>query len=238
MSEVDIYKLTDRPLSDIELQFDVKAVDPIMGNKLSAKMYFDCILPEYNKSGKLLSPPELGCALSHIKIYESIVSSNTPAIILETDIEPKRNQLSEAISLCSASNEDFIHLGWHPSTEYGVFIKGKKKGKLYLIDPNNNFYGTFAYYVSVDAASQLLQFQSNSIKLADSWAQFFMQSNIEPYFKPIFVHPPVRSDLSVQKMSVSRHIYNIQLQSIQFYLKKLLVQKLSKFKFWNKEIKP
>ncbi len=105
------YKITDFQPTQVENDFKVVFIHPTFGAKFSSLEYFNHILPTYNKTGKLLSPSELCCALSHIRIYHKIIQENEPAIILESDIEPSAASLTKALTLCALTNIDFIHLG-------------------------------------------------------------------------------------------------------------------------------
>lgn len=233
------YKITDEHLSQLEIDFNFVAVNPIFGSKFSSVVYFNHILPAYNSSGKLLSPSELGCALSHISIYKKIIEADQPAIIFESDIIPSDKALKRAIKLCENSNVEFIHLGRHPSTAYGTFFKGTKAEtlNLFIVDPARDFYGAFAYYITTKTAKELLKYHAESIKLADSWASFFLTSTITPYHLPLFNHPPTRNEMHEERLSVSGTVYSLSPTSLAFFMRKFFAQKLSFFKFWNKSIK-
>lgn len=235
-----IFKITDRALSPDEEYFGVTKVEPILGALLSSTAYFSKVLPYYNQSGKLLTPAELGCALSHISIYNTIKDIGEGAIIFEADIEPSAAQLRGAIGFCSKTDADFLHMGWHPDVENNVYFKGSKtrENNLYVIEPQHNFYGAFAYFVSVRMAKELIKYHSNSIKLADSWATFFLQSDVLPLFYPIFTHPPSRNEMHQERIQLSYQVYSLSAGSLMFYIKKLFFQKLALLKFWKKSIKP
>ncbi len=88
---MDIYKITSHPLTLVEQDFNVQRIEPILGSKLTAELYFESIIHRYNKTGKILSPAELGCSLSHLSIYQKILKNDKPAIILESDILTSKN---------------------------------------------------------------------------------------------------------------------------------------------------
>ena len=71
------------------LNLDFEFFDAVYGKELSeeelAKIDFD-FYPKEHHSPKPLTLGEIGCAISHIKLYEHIVKNNIPeAIILEDD---------------------------------------------------------------------------------------------------------------------------------------------------------
>lgn len=238
MQEVSIYKITQEELTDVEKSHNVLKIEPTMGGELSAAEYFNFVLPRYNETGKLLSPGELGCTLSHIRIYKQIMERNESAIILEADISPTEKELLAAKKICAITSLDFIHLGWHPFTAYGIYFKGRKiTHDTYKINPHANFHGTYAYYLSATAAKMLLDFHSKSIKPADSWAHFFQEYALQPHFCPLIAHPPQRGDIEFQRIRIATHVYALNCRNMFFYFKKWLLRKASMFSL-DREIKP
>lgn len=237
---MNFYKISSEKPTDIEAGFDIEFVEPIIGAKLSTTEYFSKVLPFYNETGKLLSPSELGCALSHISIYKQIIARKEGGIIFEADIIPTKEELEIAKNLCLSTTADFIHLGWHPDIRYGRFFKGKKSSKLnmYKVETSKEFYGAFSYYISEKMALALIEYHKESIKLADSWSRFFMCFKITPYFQPIFMHPPARSEMHKERMAVSQNVHKLSRKNIFFLIIKLIRQKISPLKFWNKPIVP
>ncbi|WP_371192494.1 glycosyltransferase family 25 protein [Glaciecola sp. SC05] len=213
---------------------------PIIGADLPTSDYFKKVVPFYNSTGKLLTPAELGCALSHISIYKKVIDNNCGAIIFESDIVPTKKQLESASALCMNTTADFIHLGWHPDVDHGRYFKGSKSinAEMYKVDTSQGFYGAFAYFISEKMASELLDYHKISIKLADSWARFFLTSDIVPYFYPIFMHPPTRNEMHEERLALSQNVHSLSAKNIKVMVKKLLIQKLAILKFWNKSIVP
>jgi glycosyl transferase family 25 len=200
---IDIYKITSDPLPDAEAQLGCQQITPIAGPKLTANAYFEKILGNFHETGELLSPSELGCALSHISVYQRIMETGRAAIILESDITPSANQLSLAMAFCRETTLDFVHLGWHPQVSYGVYFIGlfDKKNQAYRIEPSRNFYGAFAYYITPVAAAELLDFHQATLRKADYWSAFFEGAETPPYFRPFFEHPVERGELDRQRKS-------------------------------------
>lgn len=200
---IDIYKITSDPLSDVEAKLGCQQITPIAGPKLPANSYFEKILGNFRETGELLSPSELGCALSHIFVYQRVIETGRAAIILESDITPSANQLSSAMAFCSETKLDFVHLGWHPQVSYGVYFIGlfDKKNQAYRIEPSQNFYGAFAYYFTPVAAAELLDFHEATLRKADYWSAFFEEADTPPYFRPFFEHPVERGELDRQRKS-------------------------------------
>ena len=195
--QIVIYKITNKPLTSLELKYGVLQIEPIMGGRLSAESYWRHLAEYYSNTKKIISPSELGCTLSHIKIYEKSLECDSGSIILEEDIETTEESLISAISLCQESGVDFIHLGWHPGVYKGTYFKGiyDHSTKLYRVNPYSKFYGTYSYYVSKRMASELINFHRSRTRKADAWGDFFEFSKIDPYFKGIFFHPNERGEV-------------------------------------------
>lgn len=236
---MDIYKITSDPLTLVEQDFKVQKMEPILGSKLTAEFYFESIIHRYNKNGKILSPAELGCSLSHLSIYQNILKKDKPAIILESDILTSKKQLETAIRLCSNRCVDFVHLGLHPFYRRGVYFRGKFKKDLglYIVDPYNDFNGTFAYYITPKCAKKLIEFHKKTIMPADFWSVFFQKNNLNPYFFPVFEHPEERGDIHSQRSIVSTKVFSLTFENARFYFKKIFLRKMKIFRF-NKKIKP
>lgn len=229
---MDIYIIADSNLSEC---VDAIVVAPIMGNTLTAKEYFELTRIWYNKSGKLCTPSEIGCAMTHLEIYKKIIEKNRSALIFEADIVPTLNQINSVREIVEKTQKDFIHLGWHPSVADNIFFKGKldKATNLYEINPNIDFHGAYSYYITPKAAKMLIDFHNKALRPADSWAIFFNEFDITPYFYPIFTHPPHRGNMHSQRLNVSSAVFALTKENTFFYLKKLIIKILSRFKLYN-----
>lgn len=227
---MEVFKITDDTLSKTELAAGVQQQTPVLGRAIPALEYFELVLPGYNHTGKLLTPGEVGCALSHICVYKKIVEFDTPALIFESDVDLRLDELEQAKELCSRSKADFIHLGWHPGVRHGRYFSVKKcRGKdEAAVDHLNEFYGAFAYFVTPRLAAALIDFHSSSLNRADAWAIFFDHCDYEPYFAGIFWHPEERAELASERALVNPAVYSLKFVSIIRYLKMLARQKLLK----------
>lgn len=101
-----------------KFEVDFQFFDAIIGNDLTPSE-IDAVYDEEeamkNKTNKRpLSKPEIGCALSHIKIYEHIVEEELEsALIFEDDIIPnyeKLHLINDAVSELP-KNWDLLHFG-------------------------------------------------------------------------------------------------------------------------------
>lgn len=232
----NLYVISDAVMLKNE---NIKQITPILGNDLTARQYFEYALPWYNKSGKLMTPGEVGCALSHIEAYKRILEDSIPGVIFEADILLSGVTLDKVLEFTENRAEDFIHLGWHPLVNEKIYFKGSfdEEKKLFLVNPNVNFYGGFAYYISPMMAKILLNIHMKHLIPADSWAIIFNMIDINPYFYPLLSHPEERGSLHKQRLSVKGDGFQLNKESIKFYLSKKLKRSLSYLKY-SGDIRP
>jgi len=114
--------------------------------------------------GRELSASEIGCALSHKKIYQRIVDEEVPvALVLEDDVEfnkPLLDVLGEVESL--PSDWELILLGHHRESSRSDETRASCWGattitsSCKLVRPCELAYGTYGYLVNQKGARKLL----------------------------------------------------------------------------------
>lgn len=123
---------------------------------------------------------ELGCALSHLKIYKKMIDQHIErALILEDDVLLKKDfypVLSELQKI--PMNNDVFMLG-----HSGAFIRkklfGKKIMSCYCLKQiKNSGRGTFGYMIDLQAAKRLYTFNFPVKCTADDWYIFSSFINI------------------------------------------------------------
>ena len=90
-----------------------------------------------------LTPGELGCALSHLRLWKLCQSQNTPMIVLEDDVQ--------IIAECTIPHTEYELLKLHPArkiTGKSLLRKHKMSG---VWGP-----GAYAYYLTPSAADKLI----------------------------------------------------------------------------------
>lgn len=146
---------------------DVEFVNAIDGRLLTEEEKQE--LFNYQKSkllyGRVLNAGEVGCALSHRKIYETILKREDPyALVLEDDIDIQRD-----LNLMPIEMIDRIMLSSKPRV---LMLSGDFS--FYSNKPVTRIYsavGAYAYFINKTAARQIL----NRIKpscVADDWAYY------------------------------------------------------------------
>ncbi|HYW33915.1 MAG TPA: glycosyltransferase family 25 protein [Balneolaceae bacterium] len=100
----------EKVFSKMDVSFEF--FDAVMGNDLSKKEIENVYDEERAKKHKTyrrpLSKPEIGCALSHIRIYKKIVKENLKnALIFEDDIAPNYEKLDQIDKAFNELPEDW-----------------------------------------------------------------------------------------------------------------------------------
>jgi glycosyl transferase family 25 len=92
----------------------VSFVKAIRGGDFDAYTYYSKINFYFQLTGELISPAELGCALSHGEAYKALCSSDEPrAIILEDDaiLDDESCKKLSLLGSLDIDSDSFIHLG-------------------------------------------------------------------------------------------------------------------------------
>lgn len=153
-----------------------------------------------NRYQRKLSPGELGCALSHRKIYKKIIDEKIQwAIILEDDIKSKINfqkTINNNINILNPKN--LYILGCQeglPAFDHVVLskrniIKFQDITFRKLIKSERYIYRTAAYLISYEVAKNILEFTEDKFCLADDWDKFYKEKLFnEIYLSDIVSHP-------------------------------------------------
>jgi glycosyl transferase family 25 len=122
-----------------------------------------------NQRKRNLSRGEIGCALSHLKIYKHIIDNDIEyALIFEDDIDILSESVLKEIlftdSLIKNKNWDLLQLGYYQkfNTEYAETFVSFKKDQLienvYMARPAIFCSSTFAYVIRKNAASILFEY--------------------------------------------------------------------------------
>ncbi len=139
----------------------------------------------FNRYRRQLRSAEVGCALSHRKIYHSMIEKQQKyALILEDDILPLSedylnsiNQIIQDLSIAFHSEKAFIcHLG----VPINQLIDSRivltwatlkpKKSKLKLLVPiYSSVWNTHAYLINLKAAKNILSNEKKVCFVADDW---------------------------------------------------------------------
>jgi len=183
-SDIDYYVITmknEERLQNIKVQLDkinencddsnkirITQVDAVVGADLDLKSLVDShiLAPDFFELSKHRKN-EVGCALSHMKIYNMIRDSgntNGYSVIFEDDFEIVTPDFSKVVgdSLAISKNEDFdmLLLGNNQiSYANGSYPKNKGvhiKDNVYHFNPNIIFFGTHAILINNSNISKII----------------------------------------------------------------------------------
>ncbi|PHM60601.1 lipooligosaccharide galactosyltransferase I [Xenorhabdus stockiae] len=141
----------------------------------------------------------LGCSLSHLKVYEKIISENLDvALILEDDVNLSKEITNIYNSICNYNlknkNTPLIYL-LSITNEYIDSFKKKLSPKYFLVDVIDADYA-YGYIINNVAAKKLVKFLNPVWIEADKWR--FMQERGIVKIKAVI--PPIitATDLSIK----------------------------------------
>lgn len=106
-------------------------------------------------------PGEVGCALSHQKIYNELAAADSPALVLEDDVYFVSEEMRQTISDCerwlSTSKPRLVLLGAAFLYKKGDVADAGSAFEGRLVSPHFYCYGAFAYALNPAAARVLKQ---------------------------------------------------------------------------------
>lgn len=157
---------------------DAIVIKAINGNDLS-NSFFDSNVYSYPDSA--LTKGEIGCALSHLSIYQKMVDDDIKlALILEDDaiLSDNINLALTQITLIDNPNEPDIYLLSRTNDYKEKYIY---KNENFSIYPYYNASGAFAYVINKLAAKTILSFNHPIQYETDRWSIFRNEININTY---------------------------------------------------------
>jgi GR25 family glycosyltransferase involved in LPS biosynthesis len=140
----------------------------------------DCMTKYLYRSAKL---GEIGCTLSHLRLYQEGISSISPFIIFEDDVDFSMSELKKFLISNNNHDIDIIFLGWSPNSLFQLYegketvIVNDREEKIimeklwcdheHLFDPLiyfknmqcwNSGGGSFGYLITRNGARKILTF--------------------------------------------------------------------------------
>ena len=164
---------------------DLTSMDAEKEGAYAALLDSDAFRERY---GRRITPPELGCALSHRRVYQEMVDRDLPiALVLEDDVVPcagymeTLEQIVSGVLRLAPRERSFVcHLGVPPHWTKKLFprpayvangIMPKRLPGLKVLPGVQSLWWTHAYIVSQAAARRILEAEKNMPILADDWAE-------------------------------------------------------------------
>lgn len=179
-------------------------IDAIDGRLLNAKDFFSKITGSYLHHNRLLSPSELGCSLSHIKVLQEFIESGENyALVLEDDIIGTDKHVKHIESLLPYIPDNSLLLcGGQDKLSLRNYLYAKEITKnLFKLAPFSHFYVVRAccYVVTRTSASAILSSHEKNILLADSWNDLIKDKNIDIYLADILTHPQDNEESNIEQ---------------------------------------
>ena len=173
--------------------------DAVDGRALDVDAYYAAIESHFKCNKSLMTPGEVGCALSHVGVLEQFLKSNKKfALIIEDDVIGTDEDLGyieevtsylDDYSILICGGQLYNHL-----TKRLVYGK-RLVEKVYEVADASKPYvsSTCCYVVSRNAAERIIKHQKNSLTVADDWSSFFGDAKFNFYFANILQHPQDQS---------------------------------------------
>lgn len=209
--DVEKRKAISKILNDFSLDFTF--IDAVYGKDLPSD-YLDSLRKK--SSGKLANrgfsatPGEIGCTLSHIKVYEKVVDKGLEwACILEDDAildNRFKKFINEFDSKDLNSNNLYLLGGQTPNSKKYIIKSARNIANIgaqkfhKTIKSEQIIYRTCCYLISSDLARNLISLGEKELLLADDWAYLIEKGIIKSIYLAEFVeHPLDLTDSNIQR---------------------------------------
>mgnify|MGYP003342626697 CR=1 FL=1 len=135
-----------------------------------------------------MTPGEIGCSLSHLRIYDCFDSWAGPALVLEGDAFPRAHCLPLHIaSLAQKISPDCVAI---LGCQDGLFTsRFFEPGYLYRLRRGWPIARTAAYLIGKQAAKRMGKFQHKHLLRADDWRIFSQEDVCRLLYIDLFGHP-------------------------------------------------
>lgn len=171
----------------------IQYIDAVDGREMSATKYFQHALPLYKEKGHLMTPTEVGCALSHLKAMEFFIKSGEPyVLILEDDIIANDNKIMELTTLAPLlPPTSMLIAGGQEGIKSSRLLGKHYKNNMYKLPTYSHPYVTRAcsYILTRQAAVKIIQHHKNTLTIADWWADILDNTGVEMFYKEVIAHP-------------------------------------------------
>ncbi len=188
---------------------EFKLVEATDGRAMSAKEYYGYALPSLEAYGRLLSPSEVGCSLSHARAYEEFLKSDASfALILEDDVIGDESGIKKAFETAARMDAgSALICGAQDGLEGRFSAFGKKLDEDFWLVSKRSYgtiYRAAAYVLDRRAAEKILQTHKKALCVADFWQILLLKNGLKMYFSDIFAHPLDLSGSNIQAERVQR----------------------------------
>jgi glycosyl transferase family 25 len=153
-------------------------VSGVRGRDLSAGEYFDSIQAYWRTRGHIMTPSEVGCALSHLSIRRRVVEESLEyAVVLEDDalLDATSLQRINLIIESGLYRDAFVSLGGQEGIEHllrlahGNLVDAENEIWELLPDDLNRLHRTVGYLVSRRDAAAMLDLAADGVYIVDDF---------------------------------------------------------------------
>jgi len=193
----------------------VYAVD---GRIFDAGNYFSYVTGLYSTEGVLLSPGEVGCALSHIEAYRRFLASTaSAALFLEDDVCGTDDDIVRITGLVEKLKGDFfLCCGGQNGLRSQRWLRGKLRsygGSMhYEVERNcyRQVWRTCCYVMSRRVAEEVLKKQLTILRKADDWGALLKGTKSEVLFWDVLSHPVEQgtSGIEIERRQITSQLGN------------------------------
>ncbi|CAD7289696.1 hypothetical protein LMG7974_01774 [Campylobacter majalis] len=187
---------------------DFELVYGVDGRELDAKAYYSHINTSFKAYGRLLTPSEVGCTLSHMIAYERFLQSGAEyALILEDDVIGDEAMINQAFLLAKNMDKNSVLIcGCQDGLNDRFSAFAKRTQHMYEVSPYSYkcIYRTASYIITQNSAKAILNTHKNAINTTDVWEYLLDKNGLKMYFADIFSHPLDLSDSNIEKERAER----------------------------------
>ncbi|QPH86778.1 glycosyltransferase family 25 protein [Campylobacter concisus] len=222
-----------------------KLIDAVDGRELNAREYYKIISPSFKAYGKVLSPAEVGCSLSHVKAYEEFLASEAKfALIFEDDVIGSDQAIKEAFLAASKMPENSVLIcGMQDGLEGRFSAFGKKvdtslSRPLWQVSKHSfsSIYRAGAYVLTKKSAKNLLEIHKRALCTTDVWDYLLGVNDMQMYFCDLFAHPTDLSGSNIEGERLERG-YSANLNAYIKTIKFIFFSRLEKLQGYERIFK-
>lgn len=184
---------------------DVEVVNGFDGRMVRANEYYPEMIKGFYKHGNILSPAEVGCALSHLAIVRRFLASDALfAIIFEDDVLIGENAFEILeLSLKLVGQNDILVAGCQQGLEpLGSIFGSRLVNSVECYKIHRDYWPTVkracAYVLGRGAAEHILAIQQEGLRLADDFGVLCPKGG-RLLFCNAFAHPVSLENSTMEK---------------------------------------
>ncbi len=229
-----------------KFDLDVEFIEAVYGKDLTQKEVDEVYSEKRAREeiGRELSQGEIGCALSHKKIYKKMINKKMDmALILEDDIEFDADLL-KILNKVEYFNDDWelVLLGQHTATSRdkdtlsSIWARKSIVNGYKLVHPCEKAYGTYGYMITRNGAKKLLRHLDIIVKPIDLYTGSRTYSNLYTVNPAVIrIHDDLSDNYhSMHDRAKLDHLYGTKIMQDKYFLHKYLSVILKFFKISSK----